>query len=54
MQLTAMDYICAALYNAAASGLTFADVCRMADHADTPQGFDDAVNMLAFATPEPE
>ena len=53
MQLTPMDWIRAALYNAAASGLTFDDVCRMSEHADTPQDFDAAINALAMATPEP-
>ena len=49
-----MDYIRSAIYNAAASGLDFHDFARMADHADTPEKFDHAVNMLGVATPEPE
>ena len=32
---------------------TFDDVCRMSEHADTPQDFDAAINALAMATPKP-
>jgi hypothetical protein len=50
MNIRPMDYVRAALYNAAASGLTFADIVEAAVHADTPQDFDNAVNMLGLAT----
>lgn len=49
MTLTAMDYIRAALYNAAASGLTFEDIIEASIHAKTPEDFDKAVNMLGLA-----
>ena len=52
MNLTAMDYIRAALANAIASNLSLTDAARMAEHATTPQEFDKAVNMLATATPQ--
>lgn len=50
MTLTPMDHVRAALYNAAASGLTFADLVEAAIHADTTQDFDRAINMLGLAT----
>lgn len=53
MSISAMDYIRAALYNGAASGLTFADIVEAAVHAHTPEDFDRAVNILALATEEP-
>lgn len=49
MNLTAMDYIRAALSNAQASGLNLADVAAMAEHATTPETFDRAVNILGEA-----
>lgn len=51
MELTDMDYIRGALYNAIASGLTLQEVTDMAEHADTPQDFDEAVNIFSTATP---
>ena len=49
--LTSMDYIRSALCNAAASGLDLGDVLEMAIHAETPEAFDDAINMLGCAAP---
>ena len=49
MNLTAMDYVRAALYNAAESGLNFHDVVEASIHAKTPEDFDKAVNMLGLA-----
>jgi len=54
MDLTPMDYVRAAIYNAAASGLTFADFAEAASHADTPKAFDAAINLLGLGTPEPD
>ena len=53
MDLTAMDYIRAAIHNAIASGLDIHDIARMAEHAQTPRQFDSAVNVLGVATPDP-
>lgn len=53
MTPSAMDYTRAALANAAASGLTLADVMQAAEHAATPEAFDRAVNILGDATPDP-
>ena len=50
MQISPMDHVRSALYNAAASGLTFADLVEAAIHADTTEDFDQAVNMLGLAT----
>lgn len=52
MHLTPMQYFNSALGNAYASGLTLEDVQAMAEHADTPEAFDHAVNMLAEAMPK--
>jgi len=47
MHLTSMDYTRAALLNALHEGMTLQDVYAMAEHAQTPQSFDRAVNVLA-------
>jgi len=49
--LTEMDYVRAALYNARASNLSLTDVIRAAEHAESVMAFDDAVNILGEATP---
>jgi len=46
LDLTAMDYTRSALANANAEGLTLEDVVAMAEYAETPQSFDQAVNEL--------
>ena len=51
--ISPMDHVRAALYNAAASGLTFADVVEASLHAHTTEDFDRAVNILGLATQEP-
>lgn len=50
MNLTAMDYVRAAIANARAEGLSLADLAAMAEHAKTVQAFDRAVNDLVRAT----
>lgn len=52
MELTQMDWVRAALWNAHNSGLSLFDVIRVSEHAATSEEMDDAVNMLANATPE--
>lgn len=51
LDLTAMDYVRGALFNALHSGLTLDDVCRMSANAHSPEAFDRAVNMLASVMP---
>ena len=51
LNLTHMDYIRGAIANALADGLDLADVWAMAEHAETPEAFDRAVNDLIYATP---
>lgn len=46
-----MDYVKAALWNALAEDMTVEDLCRMAEHAETCDAFDDAVNELAMTCP---
>ena len=46
-ELTAMDYVRGALANAAAEGMSVIDLIAMAEHAQTAQAFDLAVNELA-------
>jgi len=48
MKLTEMDYVRAAIYNAAASGITFAEFAEMAAHAETGKDLDNAVNLLGL------
>jgi len=50
LDLTAMSWVRAALTNALVEGLEIEDVAMMAEHADTPQAFDEAVNELVRAT----
>ena len=46
IRLNTMDYLRDALANAKASGLTLQDVIAAAEHAASPQGFNDAVNIM--------
>lgn len=50
MQPTEMDYVRSLLANASHSGLTLYDLERAAEHSDTVEQFDHAVNMLTVAT----
>lgn len=47
MHLTPMQYVIAALANAQAEGMTLVDLIAMAEHSQSPQAFDHAVNVLA-------
>lgn len=47
IDITDMDYIRGALANALCEDMSLADVYRCAEHAETPNAFDDAVNVLA-------
>lgn len=49
MNLTAMEWVKAALANGLAEGLSLQDVAAMAEHARTPERFDFAVNELIRA-----
>lgn len=49
--LTPMDTVRSAIANAQATGLNIVDLARCAEHAETCEAFDDAVNLLAEATP---
>jgi len=51
IRLSTMDYIRDALANAKASGMGLDDVIRAAEHAASPQGFNDAVNIMGETTP---
>jgi len=46
IELSNMDWVRAALANAQTEGLSLDDVLAMAEHADTPEAFDRAVNEL--------
>lgn len=46
MHLKPMDYTRAAIANALAEGMTLTDLWAAAEHAQTPQAFDEALNML--------
>ena len=46
-----MDYVRAALLNAAVEGMTIQDLYAMAEHATTCESFDRAVNTLSDAMP---
>ena len=52
MDLAPMDYVRGALCNAIAEGLTVRDLYAMAEHAETCERFDNAVNELASASPD--
>jgi hypothetical protein len=54
MDITPIEYVRAALCNAIAEGMDIYDVYLMAEHAQTCERFDAAVNELASASPEPE
>lgn len=47
-----MDWIRGAIANAAIEGLEIEDLYACAEHAATPQDFDNAVNILAQTVPE--
>ena len=49
--LTEMDYVRGALANAVFEGLTVYDLIRMAEHAQTAQQFENAVNELTETMP---
>ena len=51
MDITQMDWVRAALANAMAEDMTLQDVWACAEHAATPEAFDDAVNELAQMMP---
>ena len=54
MDVDAMDWVRAAIANAAIEGLGVDDLWACAEHAATPEAFDEAVNLLAQMTPELE
>jgi len=54
IRLNTMDYLRDALANAKASGLTLQDVIAAAEHAASPQGFNDAVNIMGETKKEAE
>ena len=47
IELTAMDYVRAAIVNAIVENMDIQDLWAMAEHAKTPEDFDRAVNELA-------
>ena len=49
MNLTAMDYIRAALANAMAEDLDLADIWQAIEQAETPAAFDENVNAIVQA-----
>lgn len=49
-----MAGIKSAIYTARQSGMTLGEVCAMADNADTPDAFIDALMMYAGAMPDGE
>lgn len=49
--LSEMDYVRAALCNALASGIDLAGVWRIAEHAETVEDFDRAIDLLTCAEP---
>ncbi len=49
-ELSPMEWVRAALGNADVEGLSLQDVKAMAEHANTPERFDYAVNELVRAT----
>lgn len=48
VELTEMDLIRSALYNAYFSGLSLHEVCLMSNNAETIEDFDHAVNVLGL------
>lgn len=54
MNLTAMDYVRAAMANAMAEGMNMRDLWECAHHAETPERLDYAVNLLAQTRKEKE
>ena len=51
MTLTDMDYVRSALSNALFEGLTVYDCIKAAEHAETAQQFENAVNELTETVP---
>lgn len=51
MILQPMDYVRAAIAQAMVENLTLDDLWRCAEHADTPETFDAAVNLLVTMGP---
>lgn len=50
-ELVPMDWVRDALANGLASGLTAEDLLKAAWHADSVEGFNEAVNIMGLATP---
>jgi hypothetical protein len=53
-ELTDMDFVRSAIYNALAEGVSLDDVGRMSLYAETPEALDAAVNMFILSMPEVE
>jgi hypothetical protein len=49
MTLTPMDYIRAAIAQASHNGVTSSQLMACAEHAATPEAFDNAVNLLVHS-----
>lgn len=47
MDLDAMDYVRGAIANAMVEDMSLQDIWACAEHAQSPQSFDDAINELA-------
>ena len=52
MEFTAMDWVRAAIANALIEDMTVLDLYEMAEHAETAESFDDAVNILSNTIPQ--
>lgn len=53
-ELTDMQVVCAALFDALHSGLTLADVCEASRHADCVDCFDEAISLLGIGAIDTE
>lgn len=52
MNLTPMDLVRGAIANAIAEGLDIVDLWAASEHAETPEDFDRAVNLLVTSLPD--